>query len=220
MKTNHWFLYIFILTTILKIGHPPDPVFPVLLVGLLVSLFFLTFLLTTLYTQHLTSVTTIAPLSPCMRPTLSVQNKSHPDTPQGHVIKNYVMMTTGSGEGEGGGGPEKTVIISGIDEGNIVGWFAVTSGVKKGERIEIRGKDIVIGRKNCDIEMGDMTVSNPHARLKISGKKVIIIDLASRNGTYINGKRIQKAHLKAGDEVVMGETKMIFRIYSESGIGE
>jgi pSer/pThr/pTyr-binding forkhead associated (FHA) protein len=57
----------------------------------------------------------------------------------------------------------------------------------------------VIGRdRSCDIVIEDKTASRRHARLEVAGEVVVIEDLDSRNGTFVQGKRVRKSRLFAG----------------------
>ena len=53
-------------------------------------------------------------------------------------------------------------------------------------------KELVVGRDtNCDITISDRQVSRFHAKFEISkDRQVRIVDLDSKNGTYVNGERI------------------------------
>ncbi len=73
----------------------------------------------------------------------------------------------------------------------------------------------LIGRsKENSIPLFDHCVSRRHAMIQlIGGCKYYIFDLGSRNGTYINGKRVQLPHLLCnGDHITLGETTIEFRI--------
>lgn len=60
--------------------------------------------------------------------------------------------------------------------------------------------DYIIGRSNkCEICYQNFAVSREHARLHWNGKRWTIVDLNSTNGTYLNGKKIDKAVLDVGD---------------------
>ncbi len=60
--------------------------------------------------------------------------------------------------------------------------------------------DYVIGRANkCDICYQNFAVSREHAHLHWNGNQWAIVDLNSTNGTYLNGKKIDKALLDIGD---------------------
>lgn len=65
--------------------------------------------------------------------------------------------------------------------------------------------EYVLGRSGqCDIPLLDITISRQHARLRVEPDHVAIVDLGSRNKTFLNGKPIEKATAKYGDEVRFG----------------
>jgi pSer/pThr/pTyr-binding forkhead associated (FHA) protein len=69
----------------------------------------------------------------------------------------------------------------------------------------IKRDAFVIGRKNtCDLRIPLSSVSRKHCELKIEDGKVVLRDLGSSNGTYLNRTRVEQAVLAAGDEVVVG----------------
>lgn len=70
---------------------------------------------------------------------------------------------------------------------------------------------LVIGRvPECDIVIEDSKSSRRHARLIVAGGVVEIEDLGSSNGTFLNGARITKRVLRAGDTVQIGTTALRF----------
>ena len=59
-----------------------------------------------------------------------------------------------------------------------------------------------IGRLDSnDIVLDDYKVSREHAVLKISRTDMLLVDLASTHGTYVNGERIDRSPLKFGDTI-------------------
>src|SRR5919107_1104404 len=59
---------------------------------------------------------------------------------------------------------------------------------------------------------GDATVSRLHAVLERMGEFWTIRDLGSRNGVFVNGERLARDRvLRAGDEVLLGRTKVILK---------
>jgi len=70
-----------------------------------------------------------------------------------------------------------------------------------------------IGRhRNNDIVISDPKVSSFHARIDRSAEGFALVDLKSRNGSYLNGKRIETAVLKTGDEVRMGTARLAYKV--------
>lgn len=61
---------------------------------------------------------------------------------------------------------------------------------------------VIIGRaNNCDIQLPANHVSRQHAEVQIVSGKLMVKDLNSSNGTYINRKKVADGELKNGDEV-------------------
>jgi pSer/pThr/pTyr-binding forkhead associated (FHA) protein len=74
------------------------------------------------------------------------------------------------------------------------------SGLEKNDFII--NKKIIIGRDpSCDISLTLDYLSRNHVSLEPKNGKLFIEDLNSSNGTYVNGKRVEKAELKPGDKI-------------------
>ncbi len=71
----------------------------------------------------------------------------------------------------------------------------------------------VIGRRhNCDLCIPLTPISRRHCQLNHDEKSLKIRDLESRNGTYLNGKRIKEATIQPGDYVKVGPLTFLFQI--------
>jgi hypothetical protein len=66
--------------------------------------------------------------------------------------------------------------------------------------------EFTIGRSpDCDLALGDMTVSWHHAELRNDGRGWVLVDLGSKNGTRVNGWRADSGFaVRAGDLVSFG----------------
>jgi pSer/pThr/pTyr-binding forkhead associated (FHA) protein len=85
-----------------------------------------------------------------------------------------------------------------------------------GETLEysIRKNEVEIGKApHNDIVLTDQTVSNTHAILITRDGAYSIVDLGSRNGTFVNGERLgtQARPLSHGDSIQLGQTVLTFR---------
>ena len=85
-----------------------------------------------------------------------------------------------------------------------------------GEKLEylIDKHEVEIGKASHNhITLTDPTVSNTHAIVIAREAGYTIVDLGSRNGTFVNGERLgSQAHtLKHGDKVQLGKTVLTFR---------
>jgi pSer/pThr/pTyr-binding forkhead associated (FHA) protein len=66
-----------------------------------------------------------------------------------------------------------------------------------------------IGRRaSADIVLDDATVSRRHALVLERAGAPVIADDRSRNGVYVNGRRVREAALHHGDEVQIGDRVM------------
>ena len=75
---------------------------------------------------------------------------------------------------------------------------------------------IVIGRVNdADLLLLDEKISRKHAKISTHGGRVTIEDLASRNGTFVNGVKIRSIELKEGDQIVVGSSTMMLASIGE-----
>ncbi|MDF1504937.1 FHA domain-containing protein, partial [Roseisolibacter sp. H3M3-2] len=67
------------------------------------------------------------------------------------------------------------------------------------------GGSIVVGRSaECALVLADPTVSRRHAEVHAVDDHLVVMDLGSRNGTFRNGVRVERARLRAGDVVAFG----------------
>lgn len=86
---------------------------------------------------------------------------------------------------------------------------------RKGERKDfaIGASAAVIGRKQeADIRIPLNEVSRAHCEVRVNGQEVIIRDLGSSNGTYVNDQRVKEAALKAGDRLRVGPVLFMVQI--------
>lgn len=80
-----------------------------------------------------------------------------------------------------------------------------------GERdILLRQGETTLGRsEECTMLIDDVLLSRVHARLVVSDSEVVLEDLGSKNGTYVNEVRIQvPSRLHNGDQIRLGHTHM------------
>jgi adenylate cyclase len=85
-------------------------------------------------------------------------------------------------------------------------------GATQGFYHDIGPGTITIGRsRGCTIELSDRGVSREHASIHLGPDgKAALEDMGSKNGTFLNGNRIEKAILKEGDEIKIGQTLLIY----------
>ena len=82
----------------------------------------------------------------------------------------------------------------------------VLTGKHKGKRVRLTDAETVIGRdESAKIRVATHEVSRQHCLLIITGAGVLVRDLGSRNGTFINGIPIaEETILQPGDSITTG----------------
>lgn len=107
-----------------------------------------------------------------------------------------------------------SIRLGDIDEHPVL---VIRSGDLIGNRFTL-SKDITqIGRhQDSDILLDDITVSRRHAEIVRTSKSLIVRDLGSLNGTYVNQSRVDEFALQHGDELQVGKYRMV--LFSKADI--
>jgi pSer/pThr/pTyr-binding forkhead associated (FHA) protein/Skp family chaperone for outer membrane proteins len=75
---------------------------------------------------------------------------------------------------------------------------------------------LLIGRSpEVDLQIEDDIISRTHARMSITPEGVVLEDLGSSNGTYVNGEAIERCYLESRDEVSIGTYTLKIKILSK-----
>ena len=81
----------------------------------------------------------------------------------------------------------------------------VSTDGKPSRDVELNQAQTRLGRRPFnDVVIDDLAVSGEHALLHLSGQKVLLQDLGSTNGTWVNGQAVQIRALHHGDVIRMG----------------
>jgi GAF domain-containing protein len=87
----------------------------------------------------------------------------------------------------------------------------VKNGPLKGKSFELLEEAISIGRDPSEtIQVLDQGVSRQHAEIRRVGEMCFIRDLGSTNGTFVNEQRVAEELLRAGDQIRIGSTVLLF----------
>lgn len=94
--------------------------------------------------------------------------------------------------------------------GKLTGAFAwaltVEGGPQSGLTYVLGPGNTVAGRgAETAIFLPDVTVSREHVRFSVDPSGLSMSDLASTNGTYVNGERLTAGMLKEGDQLMVGK---------------
>jgi pSer/pThr/pTyr-binding forkhead associated (FHA) protein len=101
--------------------------------------------------------------------------------------------------------------------------LVITSGQLEGRRIEVV-QELVVGRENVDVEVDDSELSRRHFAVRPVAGGLEVEDLGSRNGTRVDGTRIDgPTRVRHGAVVTVGMTTFAIEVPQEapaSGAGE
>ncbi|KAB1646475.1 MULTISPECIES: FHA domain-containing protein [unclassified Pseudoclavibacter] len=112
-----------------------------------------------------------------------------------------------------GVGTEELEAIASLPAGSAL--LIVRQGPNVGSRFLLDSDVVTVGRHpHADIFLDDVTVSRRHAEFRRTGTGAAVgydvVDLGSLNGTYLNGTRIESAHLEDGAEVQIGKFRLTY----------
>ncbi len=96
----------------------------------------------------------------------------------------------------------------------------VRSGPDSGKKAELESGRLTIGREpGVELELDDDEISRRHAAITVGDDGTHTVeDLASRNGTYVDGKRITgPTKLTGGETIKVGQSEIAVEIEAESG---
>lgn len=81
----------------------------------------------------------------------------------------------------------------------------VVQGQDQGAEYDLRPGSIILGRaEECDVRLNDPSVSRRHAQVEVESDRILIKDLGSTVGTFVNDDRIQEHALSVGDVLRLG----------------
>jgi len=79
------------------------------------------------------------------------------------------------------------------------------------KEVQLTKERTTLGRRPYnDVVIDNLAVSGEHAALQMTGNEVMLEDLNSTNGTYVNGKAVKKQALQNGDTIEVGKYKIKF----------
>ncbi len=86
--------------------------------------------------------------------------------------------------------------------------LVVIAGPDLGKTFELSDTQILGRDRDATFPLADNGTSRKHIRVSRSTDGYSVIDLESKNGTWVNGDRISRSSLSEGDVIVIGETHL------------
>lgn len=119
---------------------------------------------------------------------------------------------------------KKTEVLHPVQQ-PVFAWLVIVSGTYEGHIFRLNPETTVIGRdaETCDYVIDDATVSLQHCKIKAekpeeeignqrgSDVQFFVYDLATTNGTKVNGRKILRHALRDGDRIEIGQTTLVFK---------
>ncbi len=96
--------------------------------------------------------------------------------------------------------------------------LVIVRGASAGSRYEISTSPTTLGRHpQSTVFLDDVTVSRHHASIDVDGGQLVLTDAGSLNGTYVNGARVERHVLAAGDQIQVGKFRLLFALEAADG---
>jgi S-DNA-T family DNA segregation ATPase FtsK/SpoIIIE len=95
--------------------------------------------------------------------------------------------------------------------------LAVVAGPGCGTLYRIDRPRVVLGRAGAGaaVQLEDPEISRAHAALECHGTRIVLRDLQSRNGTFVDEEAVQERALADGGEFRLGRTRLMLMITDE-----
>ena len=126
------------------------------------------------------------------------------------IIAGMVIATWRFARGEARASDADPGALDSLPGGTAL--LVVRRGPNAGSRFLLDSDITTAGRhRDSDIFLDDVTVSRRHAEFYRHGDRFTVRDVGSLNGTYVSNRRISKAVLKDGDEILIGKHTVQFK---------
>lgn len=95
--------------------------------------------------------------------------------------------------------------------------FVVHAGPDAGQVIPLSRGSYTIGRAGGDITIADPALSRRHALLTVARDAIVLEDLSSVNGTFVDGERISRAHITVSAALLLGGSRCRVELVDDDG---
>ncbi len=90
--------------------------------------------------------------------------------------------------------------------------LAVISGPDAGKIYPLDRARTVIGRSGADLVLNDTEISRKHCAVEVRDERVVLIDLGSTNGTFVDEEKVTESQLSNQSEFYMGASTLMLII--------
>src|SRR5450755_1786842 len=133
------------------------------------------------------------------------------------------MRAKKTGSGDGASAPTDSTATkpavppeSDREQKRNLAYLVVLAGVSAGEMFKLQADKTVVGRgPTVGVRLNDEGVSREHCQFMREGEKIIVVDLGSTNGTFVNGIKVDRKELADGDKIMVGSTTILKFTYHD-----
>ena len=94
--------------------------------------------------------------------------------------------------------------------------LAVLEGKNAGQIFQVDHPKMILGRTGADIALDDGEVSRQHACLEVHGSRIVLRDMGSTNGTFVDENKISEMEIENRTEFRLGGSRLML-ILTDSG---
>lgn len=131
------------------------------------------------------------------------------DRPAADVFETTRTMQAVPESGEDALSADDEEAVGALPKGSAL--LIVRRGADAGSRFLLDTESTTVGRsQEADILLDDISVSRRHAVFSRTDDGVVVKDIGSLNGTYVNRQMVDEQLLQPGDEVQIGKFRLVF----------
>jgi len=95
----------------------------------------------------------------------------------------------------------------------------VSIGPDQGRSLDLEPGTHLVGKHpDCGLELSDPKVSRQHVELQVTAHGILVRDLGSKNGSFVQGARFTEVTLGAGGSIQLGDTTLVFQPTASPGV--
>ncbi len=99
-----------------------------------------------------------------------------------------------------------------MDYSEVLSETSLCLSIKDIGDVELTQGKYILGRSDeADIQIDNNSVSRKHAEILVLKNQVVVVDLSSSNGTFVNGERITMREVAPGEMVRFGKVQCLLR---------
>ncbi len=87
--------------------------------------------------------------------------------------------------------------------------LAVLQGKDSGRIFLVDKPRVILGRGEADIVLNDTEISRQHAAIEVHGARVVLKDLGSTNGIFVNDVKVSQSEIENRTEFRLGGTRLM-----------